>query len=231
MQLYRGGRVRSAVGTLLAFVSVSPLVFAGATGQPGDAPAPSASTAPSASLSARPLAPRTQTVFLKPPPSLEEVTLGKALPDPPALVSKSQWVYDLRYAAGDLYLLGIHRVELAAPQATPRAMGRFAFELYEGATLLERARFDFPMLGDATAVAPAPEAGAPMPIEGRPISLVAKIKSRVGVMFPVWARGTRLEIVDRATNQRWPLPWPPVETEAVAPSAGTGGGGADAGGG
>jgi hypothetical protein len=166
---------------------------------------------------------------------MSSVALGKTLPDPAPLVSKDQWVYDLRYSAGDLYLLGIHRVALAAPQATPRAMGRFAFELFEGATLLERARFDFPMLGDGAALgpsAPAPEAGTPLPIQGRPLSLTAKVSSRIGVMFPAAAKGTRLDIVDRATDRRWPLPWPPTEltagavgSDAAASDAGSGGGG------
>jgi hypothetical protein len=156
--------------------------------------------------------------------------LGRTLPDPTALVSKDQWVYDLRYSAGDLYLLGIHHLELGAPQATPRAMGRFALELFEGATLLERARFDFPMLGDGaglTATKATPEAGTTLPIQGRPISLTAKVASRIGVMFPAAAKGTRLDIVDRATDRRWPLPWPPSEMTASDTSgdAGSGDGG------
>jgi hypothetical protein len=131
-------------------------------------------------------------------------------------------VYDLRYSQGDLYLLGIHRVELPAAQATPRAMGRFSLELYEGTALLERARFDFPMLGDTAALAKAGSSGdasTALPIEGRPVQL-AKITSRVGVMFPASVRGTRIEIVDRALDRRWPLPWPP--TEMTAPPADSG---------
>jgi hypothetical protein len=145
---------------------------------------------------------------------LSSVTLGRALPDPTPVLSKDQWVYDLRYVGGDLFLLGIHRLELSAPQATPRAIGRFALELYEGGTLLERARFDFPMLGDGADLVTTPEAGAPLPIQGRALSLTAKMSSRVGVMFPAVSRGTRIEIVDRATERRWPLPWPPTELPA-----------------
>ena len=33
------------------------------------------------------------------------------------------------------------------PRETPRAMGRFALELFEGPALIERVRFDFPLLG------------------------------------------------------------------------------------
>jgi hypothetical protein len=149
--------------------------------------------------------------------------LTRTPPDPPALVEKAQWVYDLRYSQGELYLLGIHRIELAAPQATPRAMGRFAFELYEGTALLERARFDFPMLGDGTGVIPGADASTALPIQGRGPSFT-KVTSRIGVMFPATARGTRLDIVDRALDRRWPLPWPPVEMRTESDNdAGDGG--------
>jgi hypothetical protein len=43
------------------------------------------------------------------------------------------------------------------------------------------------------------------------MSLTRKLSTRVGVMLPATDRGTRLEIWDRATNQRWPLPWPATE--------------------
>jgi hypothetical protein len=156
------------------------------------------------------------------------------LPDPSPLSEKDQWIYDLRYAAGDLYLLGIHHVELALPQATPRAMGRFALELYEGATLIERARFDFPMLADVTPVASAPRAaasavgadagsnaGRERSLHGAPPSFASKLVTRIGVMFPASKKGTRLIIVDRATDTRWPLPWPPLEMTSSVPSVGS----------
>ena len=201
--------MRRSLSTVLATFALFPLGLAAAAGQSGPAPQASASAAP-----------KSTTVFLSPPPPMASVALGRTLPDPTALVSKEQWVYDLRYAAGDLYLLGIHHVELGAAQATPRAMGRFALELYEGATLLERARFDFPMMGDGAALVArptgTPEAGTPLPLQGGGPSLTAKVSSRVGVMFPASPKGTRMDIVDRATDRRWPLPWPPTEMTAGA---------------
>ena len=89
-------------------------------------------------------------------------------------------------------------------------MGRFAIELFEGPTLIERVRFDFPMLG------------APEDLDGgymAPPTFERKLTSRIGVMFPEVKRGTRLELWDRATDRRWPLPWPPEET-AVSSDAG-----------
>jgi hypothetical protein len=121
--------------------------------------------------------------------------------DPTPLVERSQWVFDLRWDRGDVWLLEVQPLELRAPQATPRVMGRFALELFEGPALVERVRFDFPMLG------------APEPTDGgwkTPPSFAPKLRTRVGVVFPATSRGTRLELWDRATNRRWSLPWPPA---------------------
>jgi hypothetical protein len=207
----RGWRVLFAL-VILSPVALASILVAGEAGA-GDLAAQNPNVAPPA--------PRPRAVILRafaPPPT---AALGRALPDPTPLVEKNQWVYDLRYSGGELYLLGIHHLELAAPQATPRAMGRFCLELYEGNTLLERARFDFPLLGDGTDLPPGasgslPEAGAKLPLGGgRPVSL-GRITSRIGVMFPASPRGTRVDIVDRALDRRWPLPWPPTELTAPA---------------
>jgi hypothetical protein len=115
--------------------------------------------------------------------------------DPPPLVERSVWVFDLRWDRGQVSLLGVHALALPAPQATPRAMGRFALELYEGPALIERVRFDFPLLGAAE-----PDGAT---------SFSTKLRTRIGVVFPESSRGTRLELWDRATGRRWSLPWPP----------------------
>jgi hypothetical protein len=73
-------------------------------------------------------------------------------------------------------------------------MGRFAIELYEGAALVERVRFDFPLLGGVE-----PDAS---------VALTPKLRTRIGVVFPATKRGTRIELLDRATGKRWALPWP-----------------------
>lgn len=129
-----------------------------------------------------------------PLPSTPDIVITKTPPDPPAFVERTQWVFDLRWDRGDVWLVGVHALELTSPQATPRVMGRFALELFEGPTLIERARFDFPLLG-----APEPDSGP---------SLAAKLRTRIGVMFPATTRGTRLDLVDRASGRRWALPWP-----------------------
>jgi hypothetical protein len=139
-------------------------------------------------------------------PTAPDIVVTRTPPDPPAMVERSQWVFDLRWDRGDVFLVGVHPLELPAAQATPRVMGRFALELFEGPTLIERARFDFPLLG-----AEEPDAA---------LSFTPKLRTRIGVVFPAARRGTRLELVDRATRRRWSLPWPvqdaPVEAGAEA---------------
>ena len=121
-----------------------------------------------------------------------------------------QWVFDLRWDRGDVYLLEVHKVDMGGPHMTPRVMGRFALELFEGPTLIERVRFDFPMLG----VPEGPDAGMKTAPRFEP-----KLKTRIGVFFPATKRGTKLELWDRAKDTRVPLAWPPQEGPA-SPDAG-----------
>jgi hypothetical protein len=132
---------------------------------------------------------------------LHEVVLTATPADPPPLVERRQWIFDLRWDRGDVWLLGVHPTDFGSPQATPRAMGRFALELFEGPALVERVRFDFPLLGGPEPAADADSRAIP--------SLTLKLRTRIGVVFPATGRGTRLELVDRASNHRWSVPWPP----------------------
>ncbi len=121
-------------------------------------------------------------------------------PDPPALTEREQWVFVLRWSKNEPFLVSIRKTDMGAPHTTPRVMGRFALELYEGPTLIERVRFNFPMLGGNE----EPDAGWRTPPRFEP-----NLTTRIGVFFPATSRGTRLELWDRATDRRWPLPWPP----------------------
>jgi hypothetical protein len=144
-----------------------------------------------------------------------DLVLTSTPADPTPLVERAQWVFDLRWDRGDVWLVGVNPLELPARQATPRAMGRFALELFEGPALVERVRFDFPLLG-----APEPGDGG---WSSAP-SFTSKLRTRVGVVFPATSRGTRLELLDRATNRRWALPWPlsTVPTSDAASDASAG---------
>ena len=144
-------------------------------------------------------------------PGARDAASAKIPPDPPAMTERMQWVFDLRWDKGDIYLLEVHKADMGTPHTTPRVMGRFALELYEGPTLIERVRFDFPMLGAPE----APDAGYKTPPRFEP-----KLKTRIGVFFPATKRGTRLELWDRAKDARWPLPWPPKEGPVSSGDAG-----------
>jgi hypothetical protein len=141
--------------------------------------------------------------------SAPEIDISPAPPDPRPMAERFQWVFDLRWDRGDVWLLGIRTMDLLSPQPTPRVMGRFALELFEGPTLVERVRFDFPLL----ALPDASDAGA-----AQGPALTPKLRTRIGVVFPATSRGTRLDLLDRATGRRWSLPWPIAATEHPAPA-------------
>lgn len=202
-------------------VSVASLALGGVVlASPPDSPSSSPTPAPSP----------TRVILVPAPPPPVGITDGgapkappwiisKAPADPTPIISQSQWVYDLRWDKGSIYLLGVHPLELPAPQATPRVMGRFAVELYSGATLVERARFDFPMLGAGEGL-PREDAGTRRTREDLDrVSFDEKLTTRIGVIFPATRKGNRLDLVDRATGVRLKLPWPPVENspKSVAP--------------
>ncbi len=134
--------------------------------------------------------------------------IGKAPPDPAPLRERIQYVFDLRYVRGDVFLVSVRETDMGSPMTTPRAFGRFALELYDGPALVERVRFDFPLLG--AGVGTGPDGGT---------DFGAKLTTRIGVFFPKTNKGTRLELVDRAREKRFPLAWPPVVGEATSPPA------------
>jgi hypothetical protein len=122
-------------------------------------------------------------------------------PDPEGLTTRHQWLLDLRFDSGVVALAGTRRVELAQAQKTPRVFGRFAVELYVGTELLDRVRFDFPLLGAGELPADV------RPWEGPP-SFARRLRSSTAVMVPHSERATRAVLVDRASGRVMPLPWP-----------------------
>ncbi|GAC1365696.1 MAG: hypothetical protein NVSMB47_17010 [Polyangiales bacterium] len=115
-------------------------------------------------------------------------------PDPTPLACDAVFVLSLRWSKGTLTLEHARRETLAKKTTLPRHFGRFAAELYVGPTLLERLRFDIPLLGDDGPIGDTYGKG-----------LVTDVEVRV----PDSERPTRLEIWDRATDRRWVLDYPP----------------------
>jgi hypothetical protein len=90
-------------------------------------------------------------------------------------------------------------------------MGRFAVELWVGKELVDRVRFDFPLLG-----ADGPPGADRRPVQGAPrFSPGADTRSTVRV--PASDRATSAGIVDRQSGATVSNPWPPNE---AAPAAG-----------
>ncbi len=73
-----------------------------------------------------------------------------AQPDPPPTETTAYYDVTLRYCEGNVHFLGAKKVEFDRATTLPAKMGRFAVELWIGRELLERARFDFPLLGADT---------------------------------------------------------------------------------
>jgi len=132
-------------------------------------------------------------------------------PDPAPLSERMQWQLDLRWERGTARLVAAERVDMGQPRETPRMMGRFALELFQGPTLVERLRFDFPLLGTDDDADAGSDASA-----AKRVLLARKLTTATRVLFPASQRGTTLQLWDRATNVRTVLPWPPNDDSADA---------------
>lgn len=152
-----------------------------------------------------PQVPETEDTEVPPPKQEEAPPPGRGgpgqgpqgtAPDPPALRSRVQYELDLRYDRGAVELVDAREVHFPSPVVTARRMGRFAIELWIGLELVERVRFDFPLLGAE---------------EPRDVSLEGGLVARQTVLVPATDRPTRALIVDRATGEEIEFPWPPVQ--------------------
>jgi len=133
-------------------------------------------------------------------------------PDPPPLVTRRQWVIKLGYKSGQLSFRGAQRLELPKPLPTPRSFGRFAVELYVGKELVDRVRFDFPLLGADDVGDDAPPGHGPR--------FTALLSTQASVTVPYSERATRAVLVDRASGAVWPLPWPFLLSGDAGPQRG-----------
>lgn len=125
----------------------------------------------------------------------EEDSVSTDLPDPTPLRMEDQVDYEIRFNKGEVTIVSTTLVSLDAPRSTPRKIGRFAFELWTGAQLVERLRFDFPLLGASSGEEKdVIEAG-----------LVTSTKIRI----PRAARASSARILDRKTRREISVPWPP----------------------
>jgi hypothetical protein len=151
----------------------------------------------------------------RPAPEASAPARTGTLPDPPPLRASEHYVYLLVHDRGQVSVQSVQRWHSPTPLPTARSMGRYAVELWIGRELVDRVRFDFPML----AAEPAPRPGTRRPLH-EPPSLGAGAVVTRRVVVPASQRATRAVLVDRATGVTQPLPWPPpVQTRASVPSS------------
>ena len=170
------------------------------SGAPAGAPAPTGSGAVPAGSSAAPAGSSAAKAS-------EPVDPG-AQPDPAPIVTPHQWDLTLHYARGTISLERVKAVELRTAASTARRMGRFAVELWVGKELVDRVRFDFPLLGADFAPSPGThqERGAPRFSKGADTVTTVRV--------PASDRATSAQIVDRLSGAAVAIPWPPVESSA-----------------
>lgn len=160
-----------------------------------------ASGAPAPPL-ASPRRPAESHVEPPPDPAAEHRRKYGSLPDPTPLSLASQWELELEYDGGKLRLASATQRELEAPRTTPRQMGRFAVELWIGHELIDRVRFDIPL------VTPPPPTSQARALT-TPVTFDAGVRARQTVLVPNSPRATRALLVDRASGSETALPWPP----------------------
>jgi hypothetical protein len=138
----------------------------------------------------------------KPSPEAEHRRRYGSLPDPEPLMLAEQWDYEVVYASGALRVRSVALRKFPKPVATARRMGRYAIELWIGRELIDRVRFDFPLLASE----PVPS-GPRRPLHEPPSLASAELTQRV--LVPASPRATRALLVDRASGEATTLAWPP----------------------
>jgi hypothetical protein len=126
------------------------------------------------------------------------------------LSSVNHWLLGLHYVRGAIRIDSVQAVHLDEASEGDRLTGRFALELWSNQTLLDRLRFDFPLL--AAEVAP-PSAQRPV---HREASFAPGAEVLITLQVPTIPEINRAQIVDRVTGQITEIAWPPVVTAVPA---------------
>ena len=145
-------------------------------------------------------------------PAVEPAKRSTSPPDPEPLRQAEQYEYRFEYDADRARFVSVRALKYPTPVVTARKMGRFAVELWVGSELVDRVRFDFPLLA----------AEDPPPKKRRPLKDPPRITGGVlkaTVLVPAAWRARRAVLVDRGTNRETELEWPP-HFGAETPDAG-----------
>lgn len=134
-------------------------------------------------------------------------------PEPPTSLSAQYWEYEFAHRNGEVVVAKTTARRFEQPTAMPKKLGRFWVELWIGRELLERVRFDFPLMAGEE----VPE-GPARPLDA-PTRFAPGANVRQTVWVPALERARRAELVDSATGSRSALPWPPgAPVEPFAPA-------------
>lgn len=129
--------------------------------------------------------------------------------DPPVHLAEKQWVFEIAYDKGKSAIERARSATAKKPIGTPRKMGRFALELWVGHEILDRVRFDVPLLGD--------DERERDPKKPRKRPTFAGVTTKVKVQMADHPRATVLAFVDRATGDTRKYFWPPDEDGKLTP--------------
>jgi hypothetical protein len=141
--------------------------------------------------------------------ALADPPRGGYAPDPVPHASRTNWIFDLRVASGKVAVDRVKPVSYERPVETQRVVGRFALELYIGAELLDRIRFDVPLMGGETSI--GNRNGLPKPRFDQ--NVTAQGQARIADN----PRAAYLLLVDRQTGESQKFAWPPDREGHLAP--------------
>jgi hypothetical protein len=133
--------------------------------------------------------------------ALADPARGGFAPDPTPHASRTHWVFDVSAVAGKVSLESAKPVTYDKPAETPRVVGRFALELYVGRELLDRVRFNVPLMGAEGSEGNRNHLPKPR--------FEQNVTTRTTVRMADNPRAAYLLLVDRETGETQKLSWPP----------------------
>lgn len=145
--------------------------------------------------------------------ALADPPKGGYPPDPPQRASQQQVDFDVVVESGKARVTSARVKTVQRADPTPRAMGRFALELYVGRELLDRLRFNVPLTGDDRDPAGL-DGGKKRPGAAPPFT---NVRAKLRVRMAEAPRAAWGQLVDRATGDTQRFWWPPEPDGRLAP--------------
>jgi hypothetical protein len=141
--------------------------------------------------------------------ALADSPKGGFAPDPPARASRLNWIFELSTRGGKVSIDRVKSALYDKPAETPRVVGRFALELYVGRELLDRVRFNVPLMGGEPPVGNRNNLPKPR--------FDQNVAGRVQTRLADNGRAVYLVMVDRETGDTQKFLWPPEPDGRLVP--------------